>query len=146
LEITNSGGLYGKITIDALGKVHPETRNAVLANMLELLKITENRYSGIPTMRMECMNAGLPAPIFSVLHGEFKVIIKNSYYRSGESIADAMVEFCSTPRTRAELIAFSGKSAGFTMKQIVQPLVESGKLKMTIPEKPKSYKQKYVKA
>ena len=32
MEITNSGGLYGKITIDALGKVHPETRNAVLAN------------------------------------------------------------------------------------------------------------------
>ena len=29
---TNSGGLYGKITIDALGKVHPETRNAALAN------------------------------------------------------------------------------------------------------------------
>ena len=32
MEITNSGGLYGKITIDALGKVHPETRNAALAN------------------------------------------------------------------------------------------------------------------
>ena len=55
MEITNSGGLYGKITIDALGKVHPETRNAALANMLELLKVTENRYSGIPTMRKECL-------------------------------------------------------------------------------------------
>lgn len=49
MEVLSSGGLYGKITIDALGKVRPETRNAVLANMLELLKITENRYSGIPT-------------------------------------------------------------------------------------------------
>ncbi|MGN1143788.1 MAG: RNA-binding domain-containing protein, partial [Anaerovoracaceae bacterium] len=44
MEIINSGGLYGKITIDALGKVRPETRNAALANMLELLRITENRY------------------------------------------------------------------------------------------------------
>ena len=51
MEIINSGGLYGKISIDALGKVRPETRNAALANMLELLNITENRYSGIPTMR-----------------------------------------------------------------------------------------------
>lgn len=33
LEITNSGGLYGKISIDVLGKVHPETRNATLANI-----------------------------------------------------------------------------------------------------------------
>ncbi|MBR4241209.1 MAG: putative DNA binding domain-containing protein, partial [Eubacterium sp.] len=70
LEIISSGGLYGKITIDSLGKVRPETRNAALANMLELLNVTENRYSGIPTIRMECKNAGLPAPIFSVVHGE----------------------------------------------------------------------------
>ena len=68
MEILSSGGLYGKITIDALGKVRPETRNAALANILELLHITENRYSGIPTIRNECTKAGLPAPVFSVLH------------------------------------------------------------------------------
>ena len=65
MEVINSGGLYGKISIDALGKVHPETRNAALANMLELLRITENRYSGIPTMRSEFIQAGLPVPNFS---------------------------------------------------------------------------------
>ena len=42
MEIINCGGLYGRITIDALGKVRPETRNAAISNMLELLKITEN--------------------------------------------------------------------------------------------------------
>ena len=36
MEIINSGGLYGKISIDSLGKVRPETRNGVLANILEL--------------------------------------------------------------------------------------------------------------
>ena len=77
MEVINSGGLYGKISIDALGKVHPETRNTALANMLELLRITENRYSGIPTMRSEFIRAGLPVPIFSVVHGEFKVVMKN---------------------------------------------------------------------
>lgn len=146
MEITNSGGLYGKITIDVLGKVHPETRNAALANMLELLKITENRYSGIPTMRMEFLNAGLPAPIFSVIHGEFKVIMKNGYNRESQSISDSIIEFCCTPRTRTELINFTGKSRTYTMSQIVQPLVDSGILKLTLPEKPKSAKQKFVKA
>lgn len=119
IEITNSGGLYGKISIDALGKVHPETRNAVLANILELLKVTENRYSGIPTMRMEFLNAGLPAPTFSVVHGEFKVVMNNGYNKETKTISDSIVEFCCIPRTRAELIAFTGKSRTYTMTQIV---------------------------
>lgn len=146
MEITNSGGLYGKISIDALGKVHPETRNAVLANILELLKVTENRYSGIPTMRMEFLNAGLPAPTFSVVHGEFKVVMNNGYNKETQTISDSIVEFCCIPRTRAELIAFTGKSRTYTMTQIVQPLIDTGKLKLTLPEKPKSSKQKFVKA
>lgn len=146
MEIINSGGLYGKISIDALGKVHPETRNAALANMLELLKITENRYSGIPTIRKEFSNAGLPEPIFSVIHGEFKVIMENGYNKKSSSIPDSIIEFCSTPKTRAELIAFTGKSRTYTMSQMIQPLVDSGKIKLTLPEKPKSSKQKFVKA
>lgn len=145
MEITNSGGLYGKITIDALGKVHPETRNAALANMLELLNVTENRYSGIPTMRREFLEAGLPAPIFSVTHGEFKVIMKNRYYLENASVEESILEFCAIPRTRDEITAFVGKSKNHVMSQIVQPLVEEGKLKLTIPDKPKSANQKFVK-
>lgn len=146
MEITNSGGLYGKISIDALGKVYPETRNAALANMLELLNITENRYSGIPTMRMEFLNAGLPVPIFSVRHGEFKVVMKNGYHNESDLMTDSIIEFCAIPRSRAELISFVGKSRNYVMGQIIAPLVESGKLKLTIPDKPKSSNQKYVKA
>lgn len=146
MEIINSGGLYGKITIDALGKVHPETRNAILANMLEILKITENRYSGIPTMRIECSKAGLPAPVFSARHGEFKVIIKNSYSQGNTTAEEALLEFCSVPRSRDEIISFVGKSRNFVIGKLVSSLVENGKLEMTIPEKPKSPNQRFVKS
>lgn len=146
MEVTNSGGLYGKISIDALGKVHPETRNAALANMLELLNITENRYSGIPTMRREFLNAGLPAPNFSVIHGEFKVVMRNGYLNNSDSIEDSILNFCEIPRSRAELIEFTGKSRNYVVKQLIAPLVECGKLKLTMPDKPKSSNQKYVKA
>lgn len=146
MEITNSGGLYGRISIDALGKVHPETRNASLANILELLKITENRYSGIPTIQSEFLNAGLPAPIFSVKRGEFKVTMKNGIFSNSELTDSSVIEFCTTPRSRAELVAFVGKSKNYVMSQIINPLVENGKLKMTLPDKPKSPNQKYVKA
>lgn len=146
MEVINSGGLYGKISIDALGKVHPETRNAALANMLELLKITENRYSGIPTMRSEFIQAGLPAPIFSVVHGEFKVVMKNDCFKEDTTSEKAILDFCSIPRSRAELIEFTGKSRTYTMIHLVAPLVRAGELKMTLPDKPKSSKQRYIKA
>lgn len=145
MEIINSGGLYGKISIDVLGKVRPETRNAALANMLELLNITENRYSGIPTMRKEFANAGLPAPIFSVVHGEFKVVMKNGLFEKKGSNEESLLDFCSTPRTRAEIVAFVGKSKNHVMAHIVGPLVKENKLRMTIPDKPKSSNQKFVK-
>ena len=146
MEIINSGGLYGRISVDALGKVRPETRNAALANMLELLRVTENRYSGIPTMLREFANAGLPAPVFSAVHGEFKVVMKNGLFAEATPGTDSLVEFCSTPRTRAEIIAHVGKSKNYVMSQMVSPLIKNGKLKMTIPNKPKSPNQKFVKA
>ncbi len=151
MEIISSGGLYGKITIDSLGKVRPETRNAALANMLEILHVTENRYSGIPTIRYECEKAGLPAPIFSVRHGSFVVTFKNDFYKSnlmteGGHSASAIVKFCEIPRTRDELQKFTGYSKYYTMSKIVQPLIESGVLQLTMPEKPKSPYQKYVAA
>lgn len=146
IEIANPGGLYGKIPIDSLGKARPETRNVILANILELLKVTENRYSGIPTMRTECMYAGMSMPVFEVRHGEFKVTMKNTIFRENSTSENAILDFCTVPRSRAELVAFTGKSRTYTMSNLIKPLLTSGKLKMTLPEKPKSSKQRFVKA
>ena len=148
MEIKNPGGLYGTNSLDRLGKMHPETRNAALANILEILKITENRYSGIPTIYKEFKEALLPEPIFAVNRGEFHVIFRNNIAVSETKIDKAditagILQFCSIPRTRQELIEFTGKSRYYTMSALIQPLVECGKLKMTYPEKPKSVKQKY---
>ena len=115
--------------------------------MLELLDVTENRYSGIPTIRKAFQEANLPAPIFNVYHGEFTVTFKNNIYKSETTnINKEIVEFCKIPRTRAELIEFTGFSRQYTMSAIIQPLIDEGKLKLTIPNKPKSSKQQYVKA
>jgi ATP-dependent DNA helicase RecG len=152
LEITNSGGLYGRISIDSLGKVRPDTRNPALANVLELLNTTENRYSGIPTIRKEMKAAGLPDPVFAVKRGEFMVEFKNGMSYPGKqrlvsektgNLEDQLLEFCRTPRTRKELVNFTGFSRFYTMDSIIKPLLESGKLKMTLPDKPKSKNQKY---
>lgn len=39
IEIKNPGGLYGRIRIDQLGKVQPDTRNPVIASELEVMKL-----------------------------------------------------------------------------------------------------------
>lgn len=148
MEIISSGGLYGRITIDSLDKVRPDTRNAALANMLEILHITENRYSGIPTIRREFEQAGLPTPIFEVRRGEFTVIFRNDFYAvtasENKRVTDEdIIEFCKTPRSRDELQRFTGFSRYYTMSKIVQPLIGSEKLHLTIPDKPKSSNQRY---
>ena len=88
-------------------------------------------------MRTECVNARLPAPIFSTLHGEFKVTLKNGYFVRKHVISEAIVEFCCTPRSRAKIIAFTGKSRTYTMIHLVQLLVDNGLIKLTLPENPK---------
>lgn len=145
MEIINSGGLYGRITIDSLGKVRPETRNATLANILETLSITENRYSGIPTIRYEFKKAQLLEPEFRVMRGEFYVIFKNNIAVNMGELSKAelrkrLIEFCKTPRTRDELTLFTGFTRYYTMK-IITPLVEEGAIKLALPEVPKSKRQ-----
>ena len=74
-----------------------------------------------------------------------KVIMKNSHYLDNMSISEAIVEFCTIPRSRDELTAFVDKSKNYVMSQIVQPLLDSKKLKLTISDKPKSAYQRFVK-
>ncbi len=147
IEIRNPGGLYGRIRIDQLGKVQPDTRNPVVATELEVLKVTENRYSGIPTIYRTMQEYGLPKPVFSDERGTFVVKL----YKEGLSgpLAssetedyDRLIEFCRTPRTRQEICEFLGKtSVTYTIQTRVMPLVERGMIKMSIPEKPKSRNQ-----
>lgn len=166
LEIISSGGLYGKLTIDSLGKVRPDTRNSALANILELMRITENRYSGIPTIYHELQIAQLPPPVFAVRRGEFVVTFTSRvaqmydvpqtmptgvheeqavYAVETLTTEEKLLQFCSVPRSRQELIDFLGFSRYYTMSKLVQPLLDAQKLALTLPEKPKSSKQRYFK-
>ena len=146
LEIINSGGLYGNISINELGQVRPDARNPALANILEVLHYTENRYSGIPTIMNEFASNNFPMPVFSVKHGDFKVVMRNIFYSDNISIEEAVIDFCSKPRSRDEIVSFVGKSKNYVSSKIIIPLTKKGALKLTIPEKPKSSAQKYYKA
>ena len=121
-------------------------RNPVLALALETLRVTENRYSGIPTIRREMEKFHLKEPKFADERGSFTV----TFYKSGniskvkpelEEVNNLLV-FCRTPRTRKEICEYLGlSSVTYAIQTHVMPLVESGKIEMTNPGKPESPKQ-----
>ena len=146
LELENPGGLYGRMSLDDLGKVSADTRNPYIAGALESMINTENRFSGIPTIRAELKKANLPEPQFMDTRGVFKVILHNKAFAPEEEIGleQQLLEYCRKPRSREELAArFGFETPNYFLKTYVMPLLEEGKIKMTIPGKPKSKFQRY---
>lgn len=176
IEISNPGGLYGRLTVDTLGTVQADTRNPVLVVAMEALGETENRYSGIPRIRQAMEEAGLPEPVFKDTRDTFLVRLYNRDAEARpatlavhEPNPDAyaapytptvaaqhtpaavaprgeaeLLAFCATPRTRREIADFFGiASMAYVMRRYVSPLIERGALCLTLPEHPKSCKQRY---
>lgn len=148
IEISNPGGLYGRLSIDDLGKIKADVRNPFIAAALEILNTTENRYSGIPTIYSEMKKAGLMEPKFEDMRGTFKVTLYNSK-RVQADLSEQIIEFCRKPRTKevlAKEFGFDEKHPAYFINNYILPLIDEGKLKYTIPEKPKSKNQKIVVA
>ena len=101
-------------------------------------------------------------PEFSSTATDFRVILKNvNYNLEGDAhqvihqvthqvielstVSKQILTFCTTPKSKKELAVFCGFKdlRNFTLKHI-NPLLESGQLEMTIPDKPKSRNQKYI--
>ena len=146
-EIENPGGLYGRMTLDRLGKVSADTRNPSIANAMEILGETENRYSGIPTILNAMEEHGLPAPKFENDRGVFKVTLYNkAAAEQGLDPDEAEVfRYCMVPRSRTELEEFfKGRmSIAYAMEKLIKPMIAKGRLALAIPEKPRSKFQKY---
>lgn len=149
VEVHSPGCLYGRATIEQLGHSRPDLRNPALAVMAETLTDSENRYSGIPTIRREMEAYGLPAPVFENRRDEFVVTLYNTPVAtdttdSPTNTADTLLDFCKTPRSRKEIADFLKlKTTSYAIQRYVTPLLESGQLKMTNPEHPGSRTQKY---
>ncbi|WP_110954641.1 ATP-binding protein [Anaerosinus massiliensis] len=146
LEVKSPGGLYGRFRIDQIGKAQPDTRNPVIATMMEDLSLTENRYSGIPTIRRSMKEFGLKEPVFDDARNYFSVTLYNETANASkiEEHGD-LVRFCRVPRSRDEITAYLGLKTNYhAMKKYILPLIEKGKLKYTIPDKPKSRNQRFI--
>ena len=58
-----------------------------------------------------------------------------------------LLDYCKEAKSRVELQEFCGiKSQDYFRKNVLIPLIDSSRLKRTIPDKPNSSKQKYIRA
>jgi ATP-dependent DNA helicase RecG len=158
MEITSAGGIYGRTPVEKLGYDSPETRNSTITRILETLHISENRFSGIPTIRQEMKKASLPEPVFKDDGKEFKTIFYNdlslqaasetaahrqNFQKETDPARKKVIDFCRTPKSRAEIAEFLGCRADYAAKAFIKPLIEDQLLFMTLPQTPKSKYQKY---
>lgn len=144
-------------------------RNPVIADLFHRMKYMERRGSGLRKIVSETEK--LPGyteefkPEFFSTATDFRVVLKNVNYHlspsnqvsdqvtnqvtnqvtAHSSIHEQILAFCSNPKSKKEIASFCGFKdlRNFTLKYMM-PLLESGQLKMTIPDKPKSRNQKYV--
>jgi len=78
----------------------------------------------------------------AVLEAE-EVLEHNADYNSRLS---ALVLYCAVGRTANEMISFLGLSSReYFRKRYLNPLLQSGRIMMTIPDKPRTKHQKYVR-
>ena len=65
--------------------------------------------------------------------------------KSAVDIEKAILNFCEKPKSRQEIQEYLGfKSRNNLIYRYIRPLLEKGKLKLTIPDKPHSQHQKYI--
>ena len=86
----------------------------------------------------------LPEPVFENKRNEFVVTLYNNQHTSNNNEDIDLIRFCKSPKSRKEIAEHLGiQTIAFVTKEYIQPLVDAGKLKLTIPDKPKSKNQKY---
>ena len=173
LEIYSPGGMAdGTIIQEREIEAVPSTRrNPIIAEIFHRLDYIERRGSGLKKIRLETSYLhGYTddyEPKFKSTPTAFHVIFKNMNYNadvvavqptihetdhdtvhdeSKEIRIKGLLEFCTVARSRDEMQTHLGVSnRGHFRTAYLKPLLDSGKLKMTLPDKPSSHNQKYIK-
>lgn len=162
LEIWNSGSLPEGVTPEKLAKGHISVlRNPDIAHVLYLRGIMEKVGRGSLLVLNACRQRDLPPPVWSTdaLGVTLTFYVPERSALTGEATAQAtaqaaaqvtaeataqVVRCCREPKAAREIMAELGLHHWKTFQtNYLSPLMDAGVLERTIPEKPRSPKQKY---
>lgn len=118
--------------------------DALPAEPLYLTKHIERMGTGIRDMIAHCRNAGLPEPEFRLDPGFFILTIRRKTAQVTGQVAAQVIKACEMPKKLTELQELVGiRHRGTFLNNYLRPLLASGWIELTIPEKPRSSKQQY---
>ena len=162
IEISSPGGLPKGMKLSDLGRKSIR-RNAVIADLLHRITFIEKAGTGIKRMRDEAHDQGCPEPIFEE-NGFFTAIfhpnpevraqadtrqepgtaqVPPKYPPSTPQVM-AMLAKAENGATRDELQKVTGlRDRKHFRVSLLDRFIQEGILEMTIPEKPRSSKQRY---
>jgi len=161
IEISNPGGLPKGMLPSDLG--HKSVRrNPLIADLLHRIEFIEKAGTGIKRMRDEARAKGCPEPRFETT-GFFTATFRPraepapDKYRTSTGqvteqvtgqvagqVAGQILRFCRIPRKASEVQKLIGlRHRESFQNHYLKPLLEAGWLERTIPDKPRSAKQRY---
>lgn len=152
LEIVSPGGLPAGMTEAELG-IKSVPRNPLLFSMLHRMEAVENIGSGIRRIRELCREHGVAEPVIDVSEHW----VTTTFFRPTAQAEDQVGTKSGLSRDQVEILRKSLSEQPITelmvlanrrnrtkfRDQVLRPLLEVGLLEMTIPDKPRSSKQKY---
>ncbi len=141
-----------------------QPRNKGLFKMFNLIGLGDHAGSGVPDIYKAWRDVGLEEPKVEEKFGEGNPdrtiltlpLVSENDTSVRHSVAETdispellfgILEFCNIPRSRNEIKEFCGyKSLSHFREKIMNPLLVGGQLVPTIPDKPNSPMQKYVRS
>ena len=150
LEVLNPGRLPPALTLEQLRQAHPSVpNNRLLAQSLYLTQYIEEMGTGTLDMIRRCRDAGLPEPEFTDSSGFKTIIWRAKPLGLPESLPEDMqskvIKLLATgPMPKSELSKKLGhKRISGQLNKVVQDLLDDQMIEYTLPEKPRSPRQKY---
>jgi len=135
-------------------------RNRRVGDFLKELHLTEGRGTGIPKIRRAMKNNGSPQPKFTTdadrtyfiatipVHHKATTRPKTQVEAQVEILSEeklSILRFCLVPKSKKEILGYIGvTSQTKNFKLHIEPFIKEEYLRLLLPDKPKSKKQKYV--
>ena len=165
IEILNAGGLYSEARPENFPNVN-DYRNPIIAEAMKVLRYVNMFNRGIERVKTMLNDNGNPEPLFTVDKiTVFEAMVKPSLsinlvtnkekvtkmvtktVTKQTEIVNEILAFCDTPRTLTQIMEHTGLKHRYnTKKHYIDPLIETGFLVMTLPDKPSSKFQQYQRA
>ncbi len=160
VEIVTPGGLPAGMREKHLGR-KSIPRNPLLFGMLYRMGLVEQIGSGIRRIRELCQDYGAAEPEFEVSEHWVTAVFRRNVRHAADDVGQHVIQHvrpksglspdqvkilrnCLKDNAIGQLMQLVGRSNRTKFRdQVLKPLMEAGYLEMTIPDKPRSSKQKY---